>query len=395
LFELSKTLSATRAHGGAVLKVNLKIALTMITLALCVSGPVFADEKAERQADAIQVQNLLARRDFAELEKLAEGERDRQLLGSTGIWRLQHFYSYVRTHIRATQHDRGCQAPLPITQFWFSAYPHSPTAIIVNSIAMEETAICFRGEGYANTVSPEAWARFNEQEQAASNFLIAHAQDAKADPQWYAEMEAAAKWENADADAFMNLFQEGTSRFPLYYGIYDKGMIYFAPRWHGSKEDAEKFTKLAAEKTKILIGDDIYARLYWYQSDALYLKNLHNDTAIDWDRISFDSIVHGGPPDHFVRIEPVELSSSDQNALAGDYVSEELIKKYHIESGADGLTLTIGEGQPMALASTGVDRMAIRKIGAELFFQRDSRRRVTGFLINNDRVQGIEFRRVD
>ncbi len=305
-----------------MLKNKLKVALMLLTAALGFCSPASADEKAERRADTLQVQNLLARRDFPALEQLAQQERERKILGASGIWRLQHFYGSVDAYFIAIQRQQGCQAPLPFARIWLNFYPHSPTAIIVIAKAMDDTAFCYRGGGYASEVGPEAWAKFNLYEHQASDLLTERSKDAQVDPEWYAEMEVVATALNADTRTFLTIFKEGTAKFPLYYQIYDQGMIYFAPRWHGSKEDAERFAKMAAEQTRGLIGDDMYARLYWYQSDKLSIRDLHTETAVDWDRMkaSMHNLVEHHPdPWNLENLARIACQSGDV-ALGAEFI---------------------------------------------------------------------------
>jgi hypothetical protein len=81
----------------------------------------------------------------------------------------------------------------------------------------------------------------------------------------------------------MELLEEGSTRFPLYYGLYDQGMMYFAERWHGSSDQTEVFARWATARTDKLIGSDLYARLYWYASDIFGIHDLLKETNINWD----------------------------------------------------------------------------------------------------------------
>lgn len=259
--------------------------MALAACALALWSPARADEKAERQSDALAVQNMLGQRDFKGLEAMAATERDTMRLGASGIWRLQHFYSYVNGYFGAIQKQGDCQAPVAIGSRWLEAYPHSPTAIIAKAQALSAAAFCFRGTAYANQVTAEGWRKFFDYESQARELLTTRRAEADRDPQWFAQMEARALSSSTDPKDFMALVEEGTKRFPLYNGLYDEGVIFFAPRWSGSKEATESFIRWAAERTKGVLGDDLYARLYWYQADMLHLRNLRQETDIDWERM--------------------------------------------------------------------------------------------------------------
>src|SRR5581483_4451843 len=123
-----------------------------------------APQYAYGQEVAALVAAATRQSDFPLLEKTAEEYRSNKSRTPIGGWSLSSFYeSFMpsRTGDR-DKDDQALTASELKTQQWMARYPNSPTPYIVYAELLVAHGWLFRGNGYADTVTPEGWQRFGE-----------------------------------------------------------------------------------------------------------------------------------------------------------------------------------------------------------------------------------------
>ncbi len=95
---------------------------------------------------------------------------------------------------------------------------------------------------------------------------------------------------NEDSDKFKSFVKEGLDRYPYYYQLYFAALDYLAPKWHGNKNEIEKFANNAVERTKGIEGNGMYARIYWYASQTQYSEKLFSESNVVWAKMK-DGII--------------------------------------------------------------------------------------------------------
>lgn len=107
------------------------------------------------------------------------------------------------------------------------------------------------------------------------------------------------------------------------------------------------------------------------------------------DRMSAAEPGAGSAPSAPPALPPVPRELG--HAMAGTYYSEELEATYRIATGAEGVTLEIGNNAPVVLGLIGTDRLSARTGAPLLTPVRDAAGRITGFTLTAGRVRDIAF----
>ena len=140
----------------------------------------------------------------------------------------------------------------------------------------------YRGKGYAYKVRKEDWKPFHEKIEEAKSYLTKYVRFKKIDPRWYEQMITIAKAEGWEVDKFYALLDEALTVDPQFYEIYFRAINFLQPRWHGSAEEIEKFATYATKKSQAYEGQGMYARIYWYVSQAEYGHKLFTKSKARW-----------------------------------------------------------------------------------------------------------------
>ncbi|MFC4314939.1 DUF4034 domain-containing protein [Steroidobacter flavus] len=176
---------------------------------------------------------------------------------------------------------------------WQQQYPESPTSHIAMSELYLELAWAYRGSGSAATVRKEAWEPFYKNVALARQNLEAHKAIAAVDPRWYEAMLIVARAQGWGRDEFYRLLEEALQREPCFYQTYFAAIQYLLPKWHGDAREIEAFARWAVDRTAQLEGEGMYARIYWYASQAQFRLKLFERSEVVWPRMKqgFDDVV--------------------------------------------------------------------------------------------------------
>jgi hypothetical protein len=153
-------------------------------------------------------------------------------------------------------------------QTWRSQFPNSTSAVIVEVEAWRTYAWQARGTGFANSVSPKAMELYRERLARARRVLEGSKAFAATSPYWYTSMLGIATGEGWPLAQQQEVFNEGITRHPRAAGIYVAMAFRMTPRWGGDFEMYRQFTDLAAERTKALYGNSMYAWMYMQYADV-------------------------------------------------------------------------------------------------------------------------------
>lgn len=169
---------------------------------------------------------------------------------------------------------------------WKSQAPKSAFAPIAEAMQRHAAAWRARGRGLSSSVTAEGEALFHERSTEAWTLIMAARDRSSRLPCWY----EIAIWFGSDADAPQDqldaLFKEALHRFPAYYPVYFAYVRQFAPRWGGDYQSADKFIRAQVASKSNLMGDALYARLYW-QIDhyAGQDQDFFTTSSVSWARM--------------------------------------------------------------------------------------------------------------
>lgn len=265
---------------------NRMMALVLTVVASGAWMHAHAEELEERVEIAHHVSALFEAEEFDELDRMAEEFRTQESRTSSGLWKLTPFYGglYVKHEgpVDESYYDHVEELFLK----WAEQNPASTVAHVGYASTLMNHAWFFRGTGWARDVPKEAWEPFYEYVSKARLYLSEHKQAAAKDPVWYQDMLVVAKAESWPLDRFTALVEEATARHPYFYEIYFTAIAYLLPKWHGDKAMVEGFANAAVKRTEERDGVGIYARIYWYASQAQYGTSLFTDSDIVWEKMS-------------------------------------------------------------------------------------------------------------
>ena len=224
-------------------------------------------EAAEQKPIIDAVKAAIDRRDYAALNAMETEFRKTRSRTSSGIWKLSVFHWRVLAEISSKKGD--CQdRSADFFKGWIAASPDQPAPYIARAAALEDEAWCLRGDGFASSVSREAFEGFAAKVDEAGQLLADHRRIASVDPHYYAVMERIYIDDGASKADFKSLLEEGTAQEPDYHYLYFDAYRYYQPQWYGSDAEIDELARYAAARTARAEGLGMYARYYWFAMDC-------------------------------------------------------------------------------------------------------------------------------
>ncbi len=223
--------------------------------------------------------------DFQELERLyaiyaKPGVRSEL----TGTPRVEHFWMGInRVDNSSLKVSEAYYLQLDaLTGQWAREHPHSVLAQLLHVQALRSHAWFYRGNGYADTVSPAGWAGFRKYLDQALDELRRTQTLAASDASWNQLMLTTGRDLGWDQRALMGVFEAGIAKDPDYDDLYffmEEAML---PKWGGDLGSMERFIAGVVKKTRERRGLEMYARLYAGISYGELHQKLFSSTNASW-----------------------------------------------------------------------------------------------------------------
>ena len=231
--------------------VPLCCGVALMSFGMLVRAQVAPAAQTQEQADKQerrfqkQVEGLLVAEQFDDLDQMADGFRREKTRTPGGGWRLREFYGLLDAPQLT---DKDSIDHLGHLAAWMTKRPESITARVAMATSMTRWAWVARGNGYANTVSPESFQLFTQRAQVAQR-ILQESQDLKQKcPQWYSTMMTVGLALNWSERQVKENFERGIQFEPEYFYLYKEYANYLLPKWDGQPGDAARFAKKAADK---------------------------------------------------------------------------------------------------------------------------------------------------
>jgi membrane associated rhomboid family serine protease len=231
------------------------------------------DGPAMRHAAACRAQTLFVSADYAALDRwLAQSAGSIGDLpdgGSTldGIVRgLGDLFDYGSLEVVPT---------LGRTADWQRQIPDSVYPRLLQTLIFQSWAWAARGHGYADSISPEAWAAFAQRTEMAAMGLREIVERANKNPLWYQLSLNVGLDQSTPVVELRSTFDRGITEQSDYWPLYQAMLRIVMPRWHGSYEDVHGLIQDVSQRYIAMGKTDYakYAQLYWTYSA------LENDSA--------------------------------------------------------------------------------------------------------------------
>jgi hypothetical protein len=246
--------------------------------------PVEGDTSALNTQMGRRLAPLVAREDFAELDKLANELRASRIQASNGTWHLRAFYEELVQAV-ADGSEKQSARRLQLLRAWVRAQPKSITARVAFGRGLVACAWRARGGGGADTVAPEAQRRFEQRlEEAARALQEARALEARC-PVWWDCMQLVALGQGWSLTNYNRLFNEAIAFEPDYVFYYHNKVVFLLPRWYGREGDWQRFAAEAASARGGAAGDILYARVGWRVHERRFYGAFQQDAGYGWSRM--------------------------------------------------------------------------------------------------------------
>jgi Domain of unknown function (DUF4034) len=228
-----------------------------------------------------EVRSLFNQGKYTELNALAEQLRKQRLRFNGGAWRLHVLYVTVGSPGSTTVTDAEWRAHIAAIERWINVDPNAPTARIALARTYLEFAWKARGNGFANTVTPEGWQLFRERVQKARTVLDEAAKLGSRCPEWYRQMQTVALAQQWNPTQYEALADKALADEPDYFYFAVAQANYLLPKWYGKPGDTESYAGEVADKVGGSEGDAVYFQI----AAALNCCKRAQASAMSWPRV--------------------------------------------------------------------------------------------------------------
>lgn len=216
------------------------------------------EEPAEQPGWSNNIRAMLNAGQFDALDRMADKFRRERTRMPGGGWRLHHFYAALDIPFRS---DADSAQHIAQLRKWMAERPESMTAPIALATSLHRWAWVARGNGMANTVTPDRWKLFEDRHAQALEVLEAARRRSAQDPQFWAEKMNVDLSQNASNEQMREDMERGLQVEPEFYYLQLKYANYLLPKWNGQPGDSSRFVKEQADKLGGDRGDALYFQL--------------------------------------------------------------------------------------------------------------------------------------
>jgi hypothetical protein len=254
---------------------RLCLAATFLVVSGCQTKPATLENVREtattlqevqmREAISKQVELAIQAEDFKALSAMEQEFLSTGARTSSGIWKLGAYHASVQFYLAdgLLRKDRCEYRMADFVTRWATAEPASPAPIITHAHLLREQAWCFRGNGYAASVTADDWPKFYSGIEAANETLETYKDMASVDPEFYAIKASILLGSTTSPAEIDALVKEATDRVPDYHRFYRNAVWHYMPQWGGSDQQIDQFARFAARTGRETEGTGFYARMYW------------------------------------------------------------------------------------------------------------------------------------
>jgi hypothetical protein len=278
---------------GVIMNCFVKlICVLLLLIATSAHAVEFKDGSRARDVLTNQVKMMFSKKQYAELDSMADKFRRNKSRFPDGVWKLTIFY----TAFDLSSNTPEWAFPMYISKAedWRHIRPKSITAQCVLANAWKDYAWQARGGGYASQVKEESWQLVRQRLEKAWKIVNERLAPGVSDcPNRLNLRLRLAQAMGFEKKKFETLFQEALQQEPGYYQHYTVKGCYLLPKWQGEEGDWQQFITRVAEQNPRGEGATIYTRTVW----SMYLSNDWKDfqgSGVSWGRMKagFKEIDH-------------------------------------------------------------------------------------------------------
>ncbi|MDQ8036567.1 MAG: hypothetical protein REI12_04040 [Pedobacter sp.] len=272
---------------------SFRISLLLATLILPAAGQA-ETELQERAIIKDQTDHNLFNAKFNEIEKDSASYLEHHERTSSGLWRLTLLNAALQGSMSSSNSLSTKEA---ILKAWLKAYPDSPSAHFAEVQLLLARADSIRGLSPEYEIDPAVVPAYQRLVSKAYDKLNACKEMADHDPRWYGLMLDIARRESWSREEFYKLALQAFEKHPLYYQNYFDAIDFITRQKQWTINEVEDFANAAVSRTKRYEGSSMYARIYWYASQAYFRDYLFKSSMVSWPKMKagFDEIMEKYP----------------------------------------------------------------------------------------------------
>lgn len=263
---------------ATLLSTTLLFAASGVSQTTSPAAPTAAPENESPTQPGLQAQiaRMFASGEYASIDRIADRARSEKTRLRGGIWSLKHIYNGL-----SMPPADGYEASIARLKAWIAQNPHSVTAHVALGEVYYRYSWVARGDGYADTITPEARQLFLSR-IAEAKAALDEASTLKMNcPEWYSVMLSIARSEGWDNPKTAEIFNKAVAYEPAYFYYYDGYADYLLPMWAGKPGQSAAFAKQSADQIGGQQGDFVY-----FEIAAHIIGDMDLDPQqLDWPRV--------------------------------------------------------------------------------------------------------------
>ena len=222
----------------------------------------------------VSVSRMLAEKKFAQLDALAAKLRKNREQFDSGEWKLAWFYQAFQPESRPLI-TLGTDRVERLVEQWVHTTNSSASRTALASFELD-VAWRVRGSGYWNSVVKRAGEEFERRRRQSIEILE------KLDEENQCDVHCLTLSVDAsDLGGWSPPLRKLVRIEPTYSYAFGDAATYLRPEWGGSYEELRKFAREAADATRLILGDALYAVV---MDEVPFSDDAHKIPNYDWDR---------------------------------------------------------------------------------------------------------------
>lgn len=310
--DTSRSLRKASRWIAATLALSMAVSLTSLCKA--------ADTAPQDLSEAVATASWWG--DFDELERLYAKARNDTRPTATGVTQIDSFrYAFARMFRPGNSSTRSeaFHSQLDsLTRQWATAHPESTFAQGAYLRALYAHAWFVRGDGFSNTVSPQANEEFKRYLNMALEHVAKTERVALSDTTTHFYLVMIVRSLGQPFETQWALLQDAQRRNPAEEGLYWELVWSTLPKWRGDAEQLERLAQEAASHAAEGRKREMYSRIYM-TAGFEYRAGLFKETHADWTKIKpglIDMVTHFPDPENLNRVGYVACLAQDKQTTA-------------------------------------------------------------------------------
>lgn len=209
------------------------------------------------------MRELLEQDKFETIDMIADRARSTKERFDGGIWNIHVIYAGLYQPRQGTHRagDAEWQELLDRLKRWVAQRPNSVTARVALARAYYYYAWSARGSGYADTVTDNGWALFQQRLELSGKTLAEAFSLPTKCPEWYLAMQYLVRDLGSSKEVQAEAFEKAIAFEPDYQYYYRAQAESLQEKWGGEKGELAAFSNKIADRIGGERGDMIYFQI--------------------------------------------------------------------------------------------------------------------------------------